>query len=324
MNVGLYFDLRNPPPWRQDPGRLYAFNLELCAQADRLGAHSLWFTEHHLTDDDYLPQSLTLLGAVAARTSGVRLGTSLLIAPLHDPVHVAEQAAIVDIVSGGRLELGVGAGYRVPEFELFGVDPARRGPATFELVRRLRAIWADGRVTPPPLQERLPIWVGANGEWSARQTGRLGEGLLRVAPELLEPLRAGLAEGGHDPGSARMTGAVNAFLSDDPERDWPVVAARVAYQANMYARYAVDGTGGPLPPPIDADELRARGFSAGSMRGFVFGTPEQVAPQIRAVVADAPVATVYLWATVSGLPEALAERNVELATGPLRELLSEP
>ena len=114
VNVGLYFDLRNPPQWRQDPARLHAFALELCEEAEHLGAHSVWLTEHHQFDDDYIASPLTFAAAVAARTKRVRIGTAIVIAPLHHPAEIAEQAAMVDLVSNGRLDLGLGAGYRVP------------------------------------------------------------------------------------------------------------------------------------------------------------------------------------------------------------------
>ena len=129
MNVGIYFDLRNAPPWPQDPARLYGFTLELCEEAEHLGTHSVWLSEHHLFDDGYLPQPLTFAAAVAARTRRTRIGTAVLLAPLHHPVEIAEQVAVVDLVSDGRLELGLGAGYRAPEFELMGVDLARALPA---------------------------------------------------------------------------------------------------------------------------------------------------------------------------------------------------
>ena len=83
MNVGLYFDMRNPPQWQTDWSRLYGFTLEMCEEAERLGAHSIWVSEHHLFDDGYLPQTLTMAAAIAARTKRVRIGTAILIAPLH-------------------------------------------------------------------------------------------------------------------------------------------------------------------------------------------------------------------------------------------------
>ena len=124
--VGVWFDLRNPPAWRQDPARLYGFTLELCEEAEHLGADSVRFSEHHGFEDGYLPQPLTFAAAAAARTSRVRLGTGILVAPLRKTAQLAEEAAVVDIISGGRLDLGLGAGYRPPEFELFGTDFAAR------------------------------------------------------------------------------------------------------------------------------------------------------------------------------------------------------
>ena len=120
VKTGIYFDVRNPAKWRQNPSRLYGFVLEACEEAERLGASSLWFSEHHLFDDDYLASPLTLAAAVAARTKRVRLVTAIVIAPIHHPVEIAEQSAVVDLISGGRLDLGLGTGYRVPEFELYG------------------------------------------------------------------------------------------------------------------------------------------------------------------------------------------------------------
>jgi len=107
MRVGLTFDLRNPPPWRRPWPLVYGHALKLIAEAERLGADSVWTTEHHFFEDGYLPQPLTFCAAAAARTSRVRLGTAILIAPLRPAVQIAEEAAIVDLISDGRLEWGL-------------------------------------------------------------------------------------------------------------------------------------------------------------------------------------------------------------------------
>jgi alkanesulfonate monooxygenase SsuD/methylene tetrahydromethanopterin reductase-like flavin-dependent oxidoreductase (luciferase family) len=148
MDVGVYFDLRNPPGWRQDWSRLYGFSLEAIEEAEHLGARSVWLSEHHGFEDGYLNQPLTYAAAVAARTRTVRIGTAVLIAPFWNPVQLAEEAAVIDIVSGGRLELGLGAGYRIPEFELFCVDRSRRYTLTDAAVRRVRELWADPAICP--------------------------------------------------------------------------------------------------------------------------------------------------------------------------------
>lgn len=320
-SLGIYFDLRNPPDSGLETSRVYSFGLELCEEADRLGAGSVWFTEHHLFDDGYLPQPLVFAAAAAARTKRVRIGTAVMIAPLRNPVHVAEEAALVDLISEGRLELGLGAGYRIPEFELFGADMSTRYSETEHCIREVRRIWSEGNVTPLPAQERVPIWVGFGGPKGARRAGRLGEYLLANSPSLLEPYLEGLAEGGHDPQFAKMAGMVGVFVTEDPERDWPIVAKHHAYQWDSYRRYSVEGTAASVPRPLDPEKSRAMGLSP-AMGSLLFGTPEEVAVQIKAYVAGAPVETVYAWASPGALPFDMAARHVELLCTKLAPLIA--
>lgn len=320
MKIGVWFDLRNPPRWRRDPARLHAFTLEMCEEAERLGADSLWFSEHHLFEDGYLPQPLTFAAAAAARTRRVRLGTGILIAPLRRTAQLAEEAAVVDLISGGRLDLGLGAGYRVPEFDLFGADIGARYRTLDAQIGELRRFWGEGGVTPAPVQERLPIWLGYQGPKGARRAGRMGECLLTANAESWPHYREGLLEGGHDPGRARMAGGIDGFVSEDPERDWASVAPHVAYQFDGYRRAMVEGTGRPVPRPVDPDRLRARS-SRGPLSSYAFGTPEEMASHIREYVGEAPVETVWLGASVAGLPEDAVARHVEVICTRLRPLL---
>ncbi len=310
MDVGVYFDLRNAPSWPQDPARLYGFTLDLCEEAERLGAHSVWLSEHHLFDDGYLPQPLTFAAAVAARTTRVRIGTAVLLAPLHGAVEIAEQVAVVDLVSNGRVELGLGAGYRVPEFELFGVDLAERYRITDARVAELRAIWGAGRVTPAPVQPRIPIWLGYQGPKGARRAGTMGEGLLSATAALAGPYADGLREGGHDPASGRMAGSFQGFVTEDPDRDWPVVSRHLAYQLDSYRRYLVEGTGVPVPKPVDPERVRARD-SDSPLASFVYGTPDDVAHSIRTRTAGAPVETVFFWVSIGAMSEAMSLQHVQ-------------
>ena len=310
MNVGLYLDLRNPPEWRQDPARLYAFTLEVCEEAERLGIDSIWVTEHHLFEDGYLPQPLTFAAAIAARTRRVRIGTAVMLAPLHHPVEIAEQAAVVDIISSGRLDLGLGAGYRVPEFELMGSDMSHRYSATDNCVRQLRELWSGGGVTPGPVQSHIPIWLGYAGPQGARRAGLLGEGLLSIDPSLLEPYRAGLIDGGHDPSTARTAGGFSAWLSHDPERDRATVGRHIAYQLDSYRRYMVEGTDTPSPRPVDID--RVLSDSGRRLASFTLGTPEAVAAKVQERVADGPVDTVFFWGSVAGMPETMVTDHLTL------------
>ncbi|MEV5829728.1 LLM class flavin-dependent oxidoreductase [Spirillospora sp. NPDC052242] len=320
MKVGLWFDLRNPPQWRRDPARLYAFTLEMCEEAERLGADSVWFTEHHGFEDGYLSQPLTFAAAAAARTKRVRLGTGILIAPLRKTVQLAEEAAIVDLISAGRLDLGLGAGYRVPEFAAYGADIGARYRTLDAQVGELRRLWAEGGVTPGPVQERLPIWLGYQGPKGAARAGRMGEPLLTANAESWPAYRDGLIAGGHDPRTARMSGGIDGFVSEDPERDWPLVAQHVAYQFDSYRRYMVEGTGRPVPRPVDPDRLRAR-TPRGPLSSFLFDTPENVATSVAKYVAGAPVETVWFGASVAGLPEDAVARHIDVICNRLRPLL---
>ena len=320
--VGVWFDLRNPPGWRQDPARLYGFTLELCEEAERLGAGSLWFSEHHGFEDGYLPQPLTFAAAAAARTTRVRLGTGILVAPLRKTAQLAEEAAVVDIISGGRLELGLGAGYRVPEFTLFGADVTARYRVLDQQVGELRRLWGDGGLTPAPVQDRLPIWLGYQGPKGARRAGRMGEGLLSPAASSWPHYRDGLAEAGHDPAAARMAGGVQAYVTDDPERDWPRVAPHIAYAQDSYRRYMVEGTGQPVPRPVDPERLRSRPPDSRPLSYFLFGTPEEVAAAIREYLGEVPAQAVWISGSIAGFPEDVALRHVRAICTRLRPLLA--
>ncbi|MGE3326828.1 MAG: LLM class flavin-dependent oxidoreductase [Acidimicrobiia bacterium] len=319
MKIGIYFDLRNPPLWRQDWSRLYGFTLEMCEEAERLGADSVWLTEHHLFEDGYLTQPLTFAAAVAARTSRVRIGTAVLIAPYRKPVQIAEEATVVDLISAGRLDLGLGAGYRIPEFGLFGADFARRYRDTDATVAELRRFWDNGILTPPPVQERIPIYLGYQGPIGARRVGLMGERLLSIDRSLLGPYREGLIAGGRDPASAIMSGVVNSFVTDDPDGDWPVVSRHLAYQLDSYRRYMVEGTPHPPPPPVDPDRVIAsRGKVLGSC---IYGTPQQVAQEMLDITSGIPVDTVLFMASLAGMPEALVARTVRTICTGLAPLL---
>ncbi|MEU1994122.1 LLM class flavin-dependent oxidoreductase [Nocardia gamkensis] len=320
IDVGLYFDLRNPPENHRSSSRLHSFTLEMCEEADRLGASSLWFSEHHLFDDAYLSQPLTFAAAAAARTRRARIGTAILIAPLHSPVEVAEQAALVDVISGGRLDLGIGAGYRKPEYDLYDVSDQRRYGRTDDMVVRLHDLWSEGGVTPRSVQNPIPVWLGYHGPQGARRAGRLGVNLLSPHSESWQPYREGLIEGGHDPNRARMGGGIQAWVTDDPERDWPLVAPHIGYQVDSYRRHMVQGATAPPPAPVDPEKLIAR-EARGPLSYFWFGTPEQIADRIRGCVGDAPVSTVYLWASVGGMPEELVAEHVETVCTRLAPLL---
>ncbi len=323
MRVGLEFNLDNPAAWQQDTSRLYGFMLEMCEEADHLGIDSLLFSEHHVwAPHGHLTQPLVFAAAVAGRTRTTRVGSGVVVAPLHRAVQIAEAAAVVDLVSGGRLDLGLGAGYRAREYELFGADLTRRYEETDRRVGELRALWAAGDVNPLPVQERVPMFLGYMGPKGARRAGLLGEGLLTADAASWPPYRAGLADGGHDLSIAHMAGAIMGFVTDDPDRDWDVVKVHLAAKWDLYRQMFVEGTERPPPRPVDPDQLRANDM-CGVLRWFVHDTPEGAAENIKRFTAGAPVKTVVVDAPLAGMSEGLIAQFVQTVCTRLRPLLVE-
>src|SRR6185437_4385339 len=187
--LGVWYDFRNPARWRLPWQQLYRETLDQAVHAEELGFDSIWLSEHHFTDEGYLPCLPAVLGTLAARTSRVRLGTAVLLAPLHHPLRLAEDLAVVDQLSGGRLDVGIAPGYKPDEFAVLGVPKAERGARTNETVEILRLAWAGERfsyagkhftfddviVAPPPVQPGgPPIWVGGSSLAAARRASRYG------------------------------------------------------------------------------------------------------------------------------------------------------
>jgi alkanesulfonate monooxygenase SsuD/methylene tetrahydromethanopterin reductase-like flavin-dependent oxidoreductase (luciferase family) len=311
MRVGLYFDMRNPAEWARPTAHLYASAIEFAVEAERLGLDSVWVSEHHQFDDGYLPQPFTLLGAIAARTSRVLLGTAIVIAPLHHPVEIAEQAAVVDIISNGRLRVGLGAGYVPREFATFGADLTRRYTTTDQRIREVRALLDDDGITPRPIQRPFPIWAGYQGPQGARRAGLLGCGLLSLNPELLGPYRDGLREGGHDPASARMMGLLGVILADDPDETFERLLPYVCHQLNTYRAAMVEGTGRTVSL-ITPEKLRQNRGKPGVIPPIEVLASADATARLRQLTDGVPAEEIYLWASVAGMPDDIVQRHIEL------------
>jgi alkanesulfonate monooxygenase SsuD/methylene tetrahydromethanopterin reductase-like flavin-dependent oxidoreductase (luciferase family) len=207
--------------------QIYDDLVALVVAADQAGYESAWVTEHHFTGDGYLSACLPVLAACAARTSRIRLGTNVMLAPLHHPLRLAEDAAAVDLLSHGRLILGLGIGYRDEEFEAIGVPKRRRVALMEEVVAACRAAWTGepfmfrGRelVCRPVPCGPPPIWLGAWVEEGIRRAGRLGDGYLSpaggrsLAHQVTLVDEAAAAAGRSVP--VPLTAPVSVWLTDD-------------------------------------------------------------------------------------------------------------
>lgn len=317
--LGLYFDFRNPEPWRRDPTAYYGWHLDLIEEADRRGIGSIWVSEHHFVADGYMPVPLTALAAVAARTKQARLGTAVVVAPLQHPMALAEQAAVVDVISGGRLELGLGAGYVAGEFEAFGADLGRRYRDTDHALGEIGRIFAQDRCSPGPVQRPVPLWAGYLGPQGAARAGRLGVGLLTHDRNSFGIYRDALEASGHGAEAARLAGVVDFLVADDPEEAFERIIPHRTHQLNSYRRQAALGTG-RTPRWLTEDEIR-EGRGSGVVGAIQILTVDEAVTRINGICDGLPVEHLYVWASIGAMPEDLAERQMQLLTGQVQPAL---
>jgi alkanesulfonate monooxygenase SsuD/methylene tetrahydromethanopterin reductase-like flavin-dependent oxidoreductase (luciferase family) len=320
VRLGIYLDMRNPPPWPTGWTDLYAEAIDLVAEAERRGAGAVWLTEHHGLEDGYLSQPLTFAAVLAARTQTIRIGTAVLLAPLRHPMHVAEEAALVDVISGGRLELGLGAGYVRSEFEMFGADEGQRYRSTAAMVRRLQDLFASDTLKPPPVQSDLPIWLGYQGPRGARTAGTLGVGLLSVDAELCSYYQKSCADAGLD-GDGKVGGVVNMLLARDPERALEQLLPHLAYHLNSYRQALVAGRGTPPPRILEVDELHAEYRRTGAVRSYQILDAARAVTALRTMSDGLPVEHLFFWCRIGGMPESLVAEHLDVLFGEVRPAL---
>ena len=178
------FDLRGPGLDPAERAARYATALDMAAFAEEAGFDMVVLSEHHGVEDGYLPSPLTMAAAVAGRTSTIPINIAALLVPLHDPLRLAEDIATVDLLSGGRLSIVVGLGYREVEYEMFDRVWKQRGKRMDACLEAMLAAWTgepfewEGRtvqVTPRPLSQPHPLlFVGGSGPAAAKRAARFG------------------------------------------------------------------------------------------------------------------------------------------------------
>ncbi|MGH7904549.1 MAG: LLM class flavin-dependent oxidoreductase [Candidatus Dormibacteraceae bacterium] len=300
LRIGLgLFTGQVPPGAARSFHEEYREIIDLCRLAEDSGFDSVWVSEHHGAADGYLPSLAVLLGAIAAVTRRVALGTGVVLAPFQHPLRFAEDCAVLDQLAGGRLIVGLALGWRDEEFRAFGIPVSERVARTVELLTLCRLAWSGQRftfggklgnfdqvaVTPRPAGP-IPIWLGGTVDAAISRAGRLADGFLATRPTLPRMEQAvrlfdGAARaGGRDPTSLDIALLQNAFVTADGRTPEHVIEGAW----HQLGTYAVWGEGADTPgrpfrlPTLDRDAVAAR---------LIEGSPDQVlerlAPWIRAL-----------------------------------------
>ena len=335
MRIGLHLSVQSyGRPWHEVLNEA----MDDAALADDLGLSSVLFAEHHFVEDAWNPQPLTLAAAAAARTTRVAVGTDIQISPLIHPVALAENAAIVDALSGGRCVLGLGAGWKEPDYRGFGLDFRRRYRAfeeSIDVARRLlrgEEVTFEGtyyaaeaaRLRIAPVQEGgPPVWIGATGPQGIRRAARLADAWVMSPQVRLATLR----EQQQDYLAAREEAGLPAprvrpirregFVAETTERAWELFAAGIHHEYGVVYRerhpsYPADGD--PAAIRRWADDL------------FVVGSPDDVTEQLERLRDELGITETMVRVHLPGIEPAESRRALELfgevadrfpATGPL-------
>ena len=288
IRVTVAFDMRSPD-WATPTNELYAAAVEMAAYADSVGMDAINLMEHHGSDDGYLPQPFTLAAAMAAVTKQIQFSLGAVILPLHDPLLIAEQIAVVDLISNGRLSVIFGAGYVPYEFAMFRKSLKDRGKlldSGIELIlRALRGekFEMDGRpvyVRPLPVKDpRDIIMAGGGVEASARRAAKYDIGFGPMMPQLVDTYLAEVERLGRQPRqyyrpNQNMPLAIH--LCEDPEAGWKAIERHAVHVVTEYAKWAAaegDHSNSPFKGLDDPAVLKQAGL-------FACWTPEQLLARI--------------------------------------------
>ena len=306
-------------------GHYYKESLEEVTRAEALGFDSVWMEEHHSVTNHYWPSPLAVLAGFATRTSRVTLGTDIAVAAFHHPVRLAEDVAMLDVMSGGRVTLGIAIGYKPDEFALYGVPLEKRGARFEEQLAIMKGLWSgervsvkgtyytvEGRLEPAPVQKpHPPLWIGGWGDITLRRAATLGDNWIPGPTADLKRLLDGKKQFLEHRKAAGRTAAIT---------EWPLTRdliiadtdrkAHELAEEHIMVAYRKEYAGGWRHPFIDAsiatdlDKLMAD--------RFIIGGPEQCILKIRRFVTEYGMTHLICRTFFPGMPHAHIMRELEL------------
>ncbi len=312
-------------------GHFYRDALEEVVRAEDLGVDSVWMEEHHSVTDHYWPSPVPVLAGFATRTSRMRLGTDILVAPFYQPVRLAEDAAMLDVMSGGRFVLGIAIGYKPDEFALYGAALENRGARIEEQLAVMKAIWTqdrvafhgayydvDGRLEPRPVSRpHPPVWIGGWGDITLRRAATLADNWVPGPTADLARLLAGKRQFLANRRAAGRTEAVGEWpltrdvIIADTDRE-----ARELAEKHIMISYRKEYAGGWRHPFIDASI--ATDLDALMKDRFLIGGPDQVVRALRSFVTEYGMTHLICRVFFPGMPHRHIMRELELIAKEVR------
>jgi alkanesulfonate monooxygenase SsuD/methylene tetrahydromethanopterin reductase-like flavin-dependent oxidoreductase (luciferase family) len=310
------YDLRAPSFGPVGHPERYAACLDQCAWADERGFDLVVLSEHHGVEDGYLPSPVVLAAAVAGRTRKANIWISAILVPLYEPLRLAEDLAVLDLASGGRIGLVAGIGYRPEEFAMLGVDRKRRGALLEEHLAVLQQAWTgepfeyQGRtvqVTPRPLQQPHPLlFVGGSTDVAATRAARLGLNFFPAVGDeaLAQRYREECQQLGKPEGLVILPqGAGFLHVAEDPEKAWTQIAPYAQHEATSYDSWQTEGQRSQVHTAAQTpDELRASGQ-------FPVLTPDECVALAQSM---GPMDSLVFHPMLGGIPPDLAWESLEL------------
>ncbi|PJK29873.1 LLM class flavin-dependent oxidoreductase [Minwuia thermotolerans] len=336
LEVGITISFQRHEALGETWDRVYGEALELAAEADRLGMRAIWVSEHHGEEDGYCPSPIVAGAALSRAAPNCRIGQGIAIAPLYGhPLRLAEDLAVLDNISGGRLEIGLGQGYRPAEFDAYGFDYRRRTRAFEETLEVLHRAWTgerfdydgdvyrvkDGALRPAPVNPgRPPLWIGAAAPKARDRVIRNRAGLI-VAPliELRHAARqfADFDEQTRAAGVERLPHALMREIMIGDSFEEAVEAHRDSLDLVYRQQYAPERTGLSVKDPetgerrkLTSDDPYYLSQAFMEERWFV-GPPETVAARIREWAPKLGLRHLIWQPKPPGLPLDRAMRNLE-------------
>ncbi|HZP40988.1 MAG TPA: LLM class flavin-dependent oxidoreductase [Candidatus Binatia bacterium] len=312
-------------------GEMFHETVEEVVLAESLGFDCALVSEHHFVDNDMFPSPVVALAYLAAKTSRIRVGGGVFLLPLYDPLRLAEDTAVLDVISRGRFILGIGQGYRPEEFQAFGRRLADRPSLMREGVRLVRRLWTEPSVThegkhfrvkdvcltPKPVQPSPPVWVAAKKRKAVELAAEIGDGWyadpitpISIIKENKAHWTAALRAHGKDP--ARQTFAYyrEFFVGADDDSAWKIGGENgVMGEYEMYSSFGhlVDDDGRPLPAN------QREGLVELAKRRTTVGGPERCRADLEMIRETLAPTHVVLKTRWGGVPHAEAMRSIRRA-----------